>query len=700
MTQECKTFFKTKFLKSAIIVFFALLVLEVFVFNYKSFVINPFNSGHYKKATFNMSKVDLMGFQKKGGTKYSVIEENPSVTFHVNKDVKTMRLIASYDAKEKANKELVADISYSCVGYTDFRANNKSFHILKSDKRTQYVTNASPDGVKDVKITFKLDPNDEINLKSFSVNEHIPFHFSIIRFISLFLIVLAIYLLFAYANYRSPYNEKSKSHNCAVIASMILILAIAIGVFNLYSDNTKKFFGVQEGNQLTKDLVDAFEDGHVYLNDSVPESLLKLDNPYDWNARMKNNVDSKWDYVMFEGKYYSCYNLGPVILVFLPYHLITGDYFSAELACLLFTLIGLLFLGMAYWEIIKRFFKKLEMRMAILGFFCVEFCTAILISLRFCNFYEISQSAEFCFLTIGFYFMMSSNVLSKERIKISRVCISSVFVSFAVLSRAIAALYAVAMVIWFVYGLIKYKKLKTKQSTIIKYIVAFALPYIIFGIVQMAYNYVRFKNPFDFGIDHSLTMTDFQGMSMSLGTVMVSIVNFLFVIPKFDDIFPFIHDNFTFLGINGFYFKATNNAIGLLAIFIPGWAYLYTPKAAKFFNKTQKIKLVLCWLVPSLIIPIIAIIPTWKYGYAARYAADFAWQICLGALMLIFFMYSRVTNTTMKKWLFRIMVVCTIWCIIGNLAYVITENPIDANVNSIKGAEIYSRIQNAIQFWR
>ena len=52
MTQECKTFFKTKFLKSAIIVFFALLVLEVFVFNYKSFVINPFNSGHYKKSNF------------------------------------------------------------------------------------------------------------------------------------------------------------------------------------------------------------------------------------------------------------------------------------------------------------------------------------------------------------------------------------------------------------------------------------------------------------------------------------------------------------------------------------------------------------------------------------------------------------------------------------------------------------------------
>ena len=216
----------------------------------------------------------------------------------------------------------------------------------------------------------------------------------------------------------------------------------------------------------------------------------------------------------------------------------------------------------------------------------------------------------------------------------------------------------------------------------------------------MIYNYARFHNPLEFGIDYSITMTDFTGLRQTLGTTMVSIVNFLFVIPKIDFEFPFIHDNFTSLGINGFYFKATNNAIGLFAVFLPAWAYLYVPKAEKYFSKSQKIKLAFCWLLPGLIIPILAIIPTWKYGYAARYGADFAWQITLSALMIVFFMYLRVKDPTMKKWLFRIMVGCTIWCILGNLAYALMSNPLELNKSIGEGGEVYSRIQNAVQFWR
>ena len=91
---------------------------------------------------------------------------------------------------------------------------------------------------------------------------------------------------------------------------------------------------------------------------------------------------------------------------------------------------------------------------------------------------------------------------------------------------------------------------------------------------------------------------------------------------------------------------------------------------------------------------------TWQYGYAARYGADFAWQICLAALMIVFFMYSRVKDPTMKKWLFRIMMICTIWCILGNLAYVLSDNPVELNDASQYGGAIYSRLQNVVQFWR
>ena len=701
MSQESKEFFKTKFLKSVKITLIILLVLEVLVFNYKSFVINPFNSGHYKKTIFDASKGETDKFEEKNGTTFTALEDNPTIVFHVNKDVKTMRLIASYTDLKKENNELVGDINYSCVGYTDYRNNNKSFHITRADERSQYVTNASPDGVKDVKITFKVDAGETIDIRSFSVNESIPFYFSIFRFLSLFLIVEAIYLLFAYANYKRPYNLKYNSQRYAVILAMAVVLICVVQISKMYGSDDEKWFDKRTpGNQMTAELVEAFEDGHVYLNDPVQKEFSDMKNPYDMHERSEVVPDAKWDHLLFEGKYYSYYGIAPVVLVFLPYHSITGNYFPSSLACVLFCMFGLLFLGLAYWAIIKRWFKKLEFRMALLGFLCVEFATTILLNVKVTNFYEIAQSSEFFFLSVGFYFMVTSNVLSKGKIKISRVCLSSVFVSLAVLSRAVAALYAVAMVIWAVYGFIKYKKKGVKKSLLIKYSLAFAIPYIVFGGIQMWYNYARFHNVFDFGIGHTLTIYDYTHLTQTLGTTMTSIVNFLFTLPKVDSIFPFLHNNFDNLTMNGFYLQATTVAIGLFAICLPCWAFLYTPKAAEFFNKQQKIKLALCWLIPGLIMPIVAVIMTWQYGYAARYGADFAWQICLAALMIVFFMYSRVKDPTMKKWLFRIMMICTIWCILGNLAYVLSDNPLELNDASQYGGAIYSRLQNVVQFWR
>lgn len=700
MSEDSKTFFKTKFLKSLKLALIVILVLEVFVFNYKSFVINPLNSGRYEKKKIDVSQAQVTGLQKKKGNVYVASMSEPYVIFHVKKDAKTTRLDASYAGGEKSSKELVANLEFSCVGYTDYRKNAKNFYILKSDKRTQYVTNASPDGIIDIKIKFDIEAEERINLNSLTVNEGIPFNFSIVRVLGLLILIEGLYLLFAYAKFRKPYDIKIKAQKYALTTSALIVLLSTLGVFIMFNANSSGQIGTVTESQMTRELVDAFESGHVYLNEKVPKSLLDLKNPYDWNARLRITEPLEWDHLLFEGKYYSYYGIAPVALVFLPYHMVTGKYFPSAIACIMFTLIGLLFLGMAYWAIVKKWFKKLEFRMALLGFFCVEFSTTILISLKVNNFYEIAQSAGFCFLAIGLYFMITSNVLGKEKIKISRVCLSSIFVSLAVLSRAVAILYAICMVVWAVYGFIKYKKAKTEKSTIVKYVLAFAIPYVIFGGIQMAYNIARFHNPLDFGIGHTLTIYDYTHLTQTLGTTMESIVNFLFTIPKVDSTFPFLHDNFDTLGINGFYFQATNTAIGFFAIFLPAWAYLYTPKAAKFFDRSQKIKLALCWLLPGLVMPIIAVIMTWQYGYSARYGADFAWQMCLGALMIVFFMYSRIQNLTTRKWLFRIMVFCTLWCIVGNLAYVFSDNPANVNDSLKLGGEIYSRMQNMVQFWR
>ena len=46
-------------------------------------------------------------------------------------------------------------------------------------------------------------------------------------------------------------------------------------------------------------------------------------------------MNYSWDHVYFDGKYYSYYGIAPVVLLFLPYHKLTGYYFPDSLAVLL-----------------------------------------------------------------------------------------------------------------------------------------------------------------------------------------------------------------------------------------------------------------------------------------------------------------------------------------------------------------------------
>lgn len=92
-------------------------------------------------------------------------------------------------------------------------------------------------------------------------------------------------------------------------------------------------FTSHEGNQISKELVDAFEHHQVHLLEEPNDKLLSLENPYDSPKRNTEVTQENflWDHCLYNGKYYSYYGIGPVLALFLPYHLITGYYFPWRL---------------------------------------------------------------------------------------------------------------------------------------------------------------------------------------------------------------------------------------------------------------------------------------------------------------------------------------------------------------------------------
>ncbi len=693
-----KIFIREKLCRFFIVSFIIILFAEIFIFNYKTFIINPLNTSKYRRASYTLENATITGLTHTPGSDlYTVTSSEPTITFSVNAPVQTMFLDISPVTED--GKELEISIKYATESYKDFKTSPKSFSIVSSVPSSKYVTCSYFGDVTQIKVTLNSDISTQYYIGNMEINKAIPLHFSLLRVLFLLLLSCLIYTFLRYPVFDRPFNLKIHSHRYFTIFVIAISLLFIISVYTIYVGNSQ-WFGNTSGNQLTQELVDAFEHGQVHLMDPVPDKLLNLENPYDLSERSNANISYKWDHLLFEGKYYSYYGIAPVITLFLPYHMITGHYFSSSLACLIYTLLGSLFIGLCFISIIKNWFSKTPFKVALMGLIVTLFASCAVINVMSPQFYEIAQSSALCFFAIGFYFMINSGIFMKRNIRLSYLFLSALFTSLSVLSRATCALYAMIMVVWCIYGFFQYReKNKNHSMAMVKYIFAALTPYVIFAIIQMTYNYLRFKNPFDFGIEYTLTIYDFYNIDFHFSMVMISLINYFLAVPVINTQFPFIHSNFDNLAVNGYYFIATVPTLGIIPITPTVLSFFYSPKLTKLFASKDKIKFFFIWFLPGIVFPVIFAAMTWQYGYAMRYIADFGWEMSTAAFVVIFFVYNRLKNTTIKKWLVRLLFISTVWSVLCYISVVLNTTPMEAINHSIHGSYIYYYLRNLIAFW-
>ena len=120
---------------------------------------------------------------------------------------------------------------------------------------------------------------------------------------------------------------------------------------------------------------------------------------------------------------------------------------------------------------------------------------------------------------------MTSNILWDGKISYVRLGFASFFLGYAVLCRPTLAVYCIAALFFFAGGLKKALdglEKKQKTRTFFKYAAVALVPLGVIALGQMVYNYLRFDNPLDFGIQYSLTINDFPTRS-STGNMCSSI---------------------------------------------------------------------------------------------------------------------------------------------------------------------------------
>lgn len=663
---------KYRIVLTAVKAVLAAAVLEVTLFNIPTYRLW---SGSYGEMSFsaeecaksesvecNGNDISLYGCNNAVFQFDGIDEEVADVYFDIAHAKNTKGTMVTIDSMDETNTAVYRDAVASRL-------------IAAGKPHSRYVQLHLSGKVSSLRIRIAPLDNGKIEIKGITFNRQIPMDISWAR---LFLIVFCVCLVRLMLHSRAMQQSFSDSKRLCHIASVIItdaacVAAVLITFVKLDNYSIIDIMQRPAGNQVTQELVDAFEHGSTRILDEPADEFNSFSAPYDGDARDKAKLSYKWDHVYYNGHYYSYYGIAPVVLVFMPYHLLTGYYFPASMAVLLFALTGIIGLTKLYMMFIRKLFPKIPSGIVICGLMIIQTVSGICFSIGRPQFYEIALAAGFATLTWAVYFMLSANIIGKGKPSLPRTAVSSLLFATAVLCRPTLVLYCITAAVFMLMAVPKVKPAasgdkKKNGGNTAGYLLCAILPMVCIGLVQMWYNFDRFGNPFEFGIQYSLTINDFTRTQFHTRLSWIPVYNYFFNPPVFSASYPFISSAYQSMDAGGFFyydFPSTANTSGLFYLALPMFAYLLSFRALKQINgRKNKLKTAFIIGVPCLLIPFGIVASVWESGYAVRYMADFAWQSLLGAFAVIFFLYGKTKDETMKKLVRGFMCFSVIWALV------------------------------------
>ncbi len=678
-----------------------------------------FHSFHLLFGDYEAAKVDLQADTVtvtgvESDTLTSIPEKTVTLTLsEIGRSVGTLRL--DLDLPEGTDYVDIKIDAKDVTQAASWRGTVADGQVIRGDGRSAFVVLDLSGDVSDLRIRLTAPEETTFTVKGVTLNEPVPLQFSALRLCLFVLGCMAVYALCTFPSPRKTYGdpEGRKYLRRAVFIMTLLLVAgsIALTFVSRYDEmgGISTGFLNTRGNQITQEIVDAFEAGQVSLLDTPSEELLAMENPYDWSARRALGVTCKWDHLLFEGKYYSYYGIAPVLLLYLPYHAITGYYFPASESILLFGALGIVFLSLLFLEFAELFGKRIPTGMLLCTLLCIQLSSGVWYNFVNANFYEIAQASGFMFTCAGFFFLLRSRVIGEGRIRLRHIVFATFCLSMAVLCRPTLALYCIAAVIFLVFGYLKRRgevqrdaadseafggRTPSMHSATVRYLLASTLCFAIIGGIQMLYNYARFGSILDFGIQYSLTINDFTRSQYHTDFAMIGFYNFLFAFPRITTEFPYVLSNFSTLSANGYYFVANRNAVGLLWRALPSLGYLGIVPAWKSMTKRERVEF-LCLLIPTcIVIPLVIIFSIWESGYGVRYCCDFAWQFILGGAAILYLLYARVAERQTKTVIYHVFTVAAVLSLVVNGALIY-----DYMSKTGYLSEAFLRLERVFDFW-
>lgn len=429
-------------------------------------------------------------------------------------------------------------------------------------------------------------------------------------------------------------NIKDKIITAVTAVVVILLCVLPMGLSPIWNGE------IPEHRNQYEVMAESLLDGRIDLDyGDMDPRLLSMDNPYNYKAREKENIDYHWDHAFYNGKYYMYYGIVPVFLTFLPYRAVTGAALTTYHATQIFTafiIIGFFYL---FYLIAKKYFGKMSLAVYLslsaavsamsVWYFAAApalYCTAI--------------SAGVCLMIWSLVFLVKAVYLPNggEKKQNIYLLLGGVLGALTFGCRPTVAL-ANLLLIPMIVHLIKERGFNLK---VLKQLIILIVPYIAVGALLMYYNYIRFGSPFEFGQSYQLTVADQSGYgnffeNFNLIDVINGISENFFAYTPLKSKFPYISHQSVFFNF---------------PVCVIGAFCLFQKDTLEDLKKEKLSGLIWGLILCPIIITIVQIAQA--PVLIERYRSDFYWIIGILLFLIFGFFTETLGEKSRKAWNFII----------------------------------------------
>lgn len=310
-------------------------------------------------------------------------------------------------------------------------------------------------------------------------------------------------------------------------------LIVAVGLSYFGTNGSKPFTSGQPQGYYGA-LTNAFLSGQVSLLERPDPRLVRTPNPYVPLL----DVPRPHDMSLFQGRLYLYFGAAPVVLLYLPWRLLTGRWLADPAGTTWFCFVGVVAAGCLLRRVRNRYFPGCRDAWVWLGLSVLAWGSPVYYLSQNGTFYAVPISCAFCCAMLAAAATERALAAEGARVRNAWLAVASLAFGLAVGSRPNYVFGLATLLIPAAY-------LSRRRD--LGPLIAACVPAGLVGVAMGVYNFERFHDPFEFGMRFALMPADYRAFPiMGLAYLPANVRGYLFRGATYVRYFPFFLNDGTY----------------------------------------------------------------------------------------------------------------------------------------------------------